>query len=170
MDSRIFMGLALEEASKALETNDVPIGAVSVQNGKIIARAHNEKEKRSDPTCHAELLVLKKTAKKLKTWRLNGVEIFTTLEPCPMCAGALVLARVKSLTYGAKDEKSGACGSIMNLADHKILNHRIKVKGGIMEKECSGIIRDFFGKLRRGAEDKGKGYMVNGKGGRRKYH
>lgn len=148
------MNLALKEASKALKTNDVPIGAVSVQNGKIIARAHNEKEKRGDSTCHAELLVLKKTAKKLKTWRLNNVDIFTTLEPCPMCAGALVLARIKSLFYGAKDKKSGACGSIMNLANHKKLNHRIKVKGGIMEKECSGIIKEFFRNLRRGARDK----------------
>lgn len=165
-----YMKIALVEAKKALKTNDIPIGAVSVLNGKIIARAHNEKEKRKDATCHAELLLLKKTAKKLKTWRLNNVQVYTTLEPCPMCAGALVLCRIKNLVYGAKDPKAGACGSIMNLADNKKLNHRIKVKGGLMEKECSEIIKDFFGKLRRGAGGKGIGYRGKGKGGRQKYH
>lgn len=148
MNETDIMKAALNEARKSLKTMDIPIGAVAVLNGKIIARAHNEKEKRNDATAHAELLCLNKAAKKLKTWRLNEVEIYTTLEPCAMCAGAMVLARIKRLVFGAPDPKAGAAGSVLNIARNKRLNHRIKIKSGILKTECSQIIKDFFKKLR----------------------
>lgn len=144
-----FMREALREASKSLATGDVPIGCVATLNGEVIARAHNEKEKRGDATAHAELLCLQKAAKKLKTWRLNKVDIYTTLEPCTMCAGAMVLARIKTLIYGAKDPKAGAAGSVMNLVINKKLNHRINVIKGINKGKCSKMIRDFFSVLRK---------------------
>ncbi len=148
MDHSHFMHEAIKEAAKSTKTGDVPIGALAVLDGKIIARAHNEKQKRNDSTAHAELLCLQKAAKKLKTWRLNNVDIYTTLEPCSMCAGAMVLARIKTLIYGTKDPKAGAAGSILNITKHKKLNHKIKVVKGIMKEECSVIIKNFFNSLR----------------------
>lgn len=139
---------ALKEAKKSLKTNDVPIGCIAVSHDKIIARGHNEKEKRSDSTAHAELLCLQKAAKKLKTWRLNDVIIYTTLEPCSMCAGAMVLARIKTLVYGTSDPKAGAAGSILNIIDNKKLNHRIKVIKDVNKDECEKVLKEFFKRLR----------------------
>lgn len=147
-DHNRYMSAALKEAAKALKTSDIPVGAVAVLNGKIIARAHNEKEKCGDSTAHAELLCLQKAAKRLKTWRLNNIDIYTTLEPCSMCAGAMVLARIKTLIYGTSDPKAGAAGSVMNIAKHKRLNHRTHIIKGILKEECSRILKDFFKSLR----------------------
>ena len=144
-----YMTAALIEARKAVSTGDIPIGAVAVHEGKIVARAHNEKEKRGDATAHAELLCLQRAAKKLGTWRLYGITMYTTLEPCPMCAGAMVLARIKELVYAAKDPKAGAAGSIMNLVKNKKLNHRIKITKSVLEQESSSLIKDFFNGLRK---------------------
>lgn len=148
MNHNKYMSAAIKEASKALKTGDIPVGAVAVLNGKIIARAHNEKEKRGDSTAHAELLCLQKSAKKLKTWRLNSIDIYTTLEPCSMCAGAMVLARIKTLIYGTSDPKAGAAGSVMNITKHKRLNHRTHIIKGVLKEECSRILKDFFKSLR----------------------
>lgn len=154
MNHSKYMSAALKEAGKALKTGDIPVGAVAVLNCKIIARAHNEKEKRGDSTAHAELLCLQKTAKKLKTWRLNSVDIYTTLEPCPMCAGAMVLARIKTLIYGTSDPKAGAAGSVMNITKHKKLNHKPHIIRGVLKEECSRMLKEFFKSLR---DRQGKG-------------
>jgi len=143
-----YMLEAIKEARKALKTGDIPVGAVVVLNGKIIVRAHNEKEKRGDSTAHAELLCLQKAAKKLKTWRLNNIDIYTTLEPCPMCAGAMVQARIKTLIFGASDPKAGAAGSIMNIVKNKRLNHKPIIVKGVLKEECSRILKEFFKSLR----------------------
>lgn len=142
------MRAALDEARKGFKKNEVPVGAVAVADGKIIARAHNLRESLVDPTAHAEILAIKKAAKRSGGWRLNNVTLYTTLEPCPMCAGAIVHSRVKELVYGADDPKAGACGSIMNVVSSGHLNHRVKVTSGIMKAECSEILRKFFKKLR----------------------
>ncbi len=144
------MRAALNEAIKGYGKEEVPVGAVVVVDGKIISRAHNLRESLVDPTAHAEILAIKKAAKKLGGWRLNRAEIYSTLEPCPMCAGAIVHARVKSLVYGADDPKAGACGSIMDVISSKHLNHRVKVVSGVLKKECSEILKKFFNKLRSG--------------------
>jgi tRNA(adenine34) deaminase len=142
------MKMALAEAEKGFKKDEVPVGAVIVADGKVIARAHNLRESLVDPTAHAEILAIKKAGKKLGGWRLNEATLYTTLEPCPMCAGAVVHSRVKELVYGADDPKAGACGSIMNVVSSRHLNHRVKVISGIMKAECSEILRKFFKKLR----------------------
>jgi len=142
------MRMALAEAEKGLKKDEVPVGAAVVVDGKIIARAHNLRESLIDPTAHAEILCIKKAAKKLGGWRLSSATLYSTLEPCPMCAGALVHSRVKELVYGADDPKAGACGSIMNVVSSRHLNHKVKVVSGVMKKECSEILKKFFKKLR----------------------
>ena len=142
------MKMALAEAEKGFKKDEVPVGAVVVADGKVIAMAHNLRESLVDPTAHAEILALKKAGKKLGGWRLNEATLYTTLEPCPMCAGAVVHSRIKELIYGADDPKAGACGSIMNVISSGHLNHRVKVTSGIMKAECSEILRKFFRKLR----------------------
>ena len=151
MSEEKFMRAALAEARKGFSEDEVPVGAVVVVDGKIVARAHNLRESLIDPTAHAEILAIKKAAKKLGGWRLNRATLYTTLEPCPMCAGAIVHARVKELVYGADDPKAGACGSIMNIVSSGHLNHRVKVRSGVLKKESSEILKRFFRKLRRGA-------------------
>jgi tRNA(adenine34) deaminase len=143
-----FMKMALAEAEKGFKKDEVPVGAVVVADGKVIARAHNLRESLVDPTAHAEILALKKAGKKLGGWRLNDATLYTTLEPCPMCAGAVVHSRIKELVYGADDPKAGACGSIMNVVSSGHLNHRVKVISGIMKAECSEILKKFFKRLR----------------------
>ena len=143
------MKMALAEAEKGFKKDEVPVGAVIVADGKVIARAHNLRESLVDPTAHAEILALKKAGKKLGGWRLNMATLYTTLEPCPMCAGAVVHSRIKELVYGAYDPKAGACGSIMNVVSSGHLNHRVKVISGVMKAECSEILRKFFKKLRK---------------------
>ncbi len=142
------MKAALEEARKGFKKDEVPVGAVIVVNGRIVAKAHNLRESLIDPTAHAEILCIKKAAKKLGGWRLNNAVLYTTLEPCPMCAGAIVHARVGELVYGADDPKAGACGSIMNVVSSKHLNHKVKVLSGILRSESSQILKRFFEKLR----------------------
>lgn len=143
-----YMSLALKMAEDALKEDEVPVGAVVVNGGKIIASGYNQVERLKDPTAHAEMITLTSAANLLGTKWLNEASVYVTIEPCSMCAGALVLARVKSIYFGAKDPKAGACGSIVNIANHKSLNHRIKVFGGIMEEECSCLLREFFKKRR----------------------
>ena len=148
MSHEKFMRAALAEAEKGFKKDEVPVGAVVIADGRIIARAHNLRESLVDPTAHAEILAIKKAAKRSGGWRLNKAILYTTLEPCPMCAGAIVHSRVKELVYGADDPKAGACGSIMNVISSGHLNHRVKVTSGIMKAECSEILRKFFKKIR----------------------
>jgi tRNA(adenine34) deaminase len=144
-----FMEEALAEARAAAEHGDVPVGAVVVRDGEIIARAHNRRDIDNDPTAHAEILALREAAHQVGTWYLTGCDIYVTLEPCAMCAGALVLSRVERLCYGASDPKAGATGSVFNLAQSPRLNHRLEVRGGVLGEECSSMLRDFFGDLRQ---------------------
>lgn len=144
-----FMIDALKEAQKAFLKNEVPIGAVAVSQGKIVARAHNLRESRNDPLGHAELLLLSKLSRKLKTWRLTDLTIYVTLEPCLMCMGALLQARIKRLVFGTLDPKAGACGSLFDLSQDQRLNHRIEVTSQVMQDECVGILKDFFKALRK---------------------
>jgi len=144
----IYMSEALKEAQKAFEEDEVPVGAVVVYKDRVIARAHNQVERLKDPTAHAEMLALTSAANYLNAKWLNVTSLYVTIEPCSMCAGALVLARIKNLYFGAKDPKNGACGSVVNITNHKKLNHCIKVKGGILKEECGAILKEFFKKRR----------------------
>ncbi len=144
-----YMHEALKEAQKAFQEEEVPVGAVIVHQGKIIARDHNQVERLKDPTAHAEIIAITSAANYLGTKWLNQASLYVTIEPCSMCAGALVLARIKNLYFGAGDPKTGACGSVINIANHKKLNHRIKVTGGILQEECSSILKDFFKNKRK---------------------
>jgi len=144
-----FMAQALREASKAFQEDEVPVGAVVVCQGKIIARGHNQVERLKDPTAHAEMLALTSAANYLGTKWLNEASIYVTIEPCSMCAGALVLARIKNLYYGANDPKTGACGSVTNVAHNRKFNHRITVKAGILAEECGSLLSEFFRRKRR---------------------
>ena len=139
---------ALKEARKAFDEDEVPVGAVIVNDGKIIARGHNQVERLKDPTAHAEMLAITCAANTLSTKWLNEASLYVTIEPCSMCAGALVLARIKNVYFAAADPKTGACGSVTNIANHKKLNHRIKVKGGILQEECGSLLKEFFRKKR----------------------
>ena len=127
---------ALKEAQKALEQEEVPVGAVIVKDGKIISRAHNIKEQKNDATCHAEIIAIKKACKKLNSWRLIDCEMYVTLEPCSMCAGALINSRIKKLYIGTTDEKTGACGSVLNLLEDYKFNHKIETHKYILKEEC----------------------------------
>ena len=142
------MGEALVEARAAADLGDVPIGAVVVKDARILARAHNRREYLRDPTAHAEIDALRQAARALGGWRLPGCTIYVTLEPCVMCAGALVLARVARLVYGAADPKAGAAGSVVDVARDPRFNHVVEVVGGIRETECRALLRDFFAGLR----------------------
>ena len=142
------MSEALKEARKAFEKEEVPIGAVVVHKGRIVARGHNQVECLKDPTAHAEMIALTSAANYLNSKWLNDASLYVTIEPCSMCAGAMVLSRIKNLYFGAKDSKTGACGSIANIVNHKKLNHRIKVKRGILKEECGSLLVDFFSRKR----------------------
>ena len=144
-----FMKEALKEAKKAYEKLEVPVGAVIVKDGKIIARAHNLKETKYDTTKHAEILAIQKASKKLKSWRLTDCEMYITLEPCSMCAGALINSRIKNIYIGALDNKTGAAGSVLNLFDDYTFNHKVEVEKGIMVEQCETILKDFFKMLRK---------------------
>jgi tRNA(adenine34) deaminase len=143
-----FMRLALREAEHSLEHADVPIGAVVVASGDVLAAAHNERELRQDPTAHAELLALREAARRLGSWRVEESVLYVTLEPCAMCAGAIVLARVPRVLYGAEDPKAGAAGSVLDVLAEPRLNHRPQVAGGLLADECSVLLTDFFGSRR----------------------
>ena len=143
------MTRALEKARAAAEHDDVPIGAVVARGAEVVAAAGNERELRKDPTAHAEVLALRAAAAALGGWRLPGTVLYVTLEPCVMCAGAIVLARVPEVVYGAADPKAGAAGSVMDLLDHPALNHRPRVEGGVCGEECAELLAGFF-RERRG--------------------
>jgi len=146
------MRLALREAEKALKFGDVPIGAIAVHQGEIIGRGYNRREADQDPTAHAEMIALREAAAMLGMWRLDNVTLYCTLEPCAMCAGAMVLARLPRLVYAALDPKAGAAGSVFDLTRHQRLNHRIHVEGGLYADEAAELIRAFFRKLRDGEQ------------------
>ncbi|MEL7674494.1 MAG: tRNA adenosine(34) deaminase TadA [Chloroflexota bacterium] len=155
MDDLTWMRLALDEARRATEHGDVPIGAVMVRGGavmvrggEVLARAHNRREVDGDATAHAELLAIRQASQAIGHWRLEGVTLYCTLEPCAMCAGAMVLARLPRLVYGAHDPKAGAGGSVLDLLNHPQLNHRVEVTGGVLADECAALIVEFFAGLR----------------------
>ncbi len=149
MDEKIkFMKEALKEAQKSYKKEEIPVGAIIVKDGKIIARGHNLKETKTDPTKHAEIIAIQKACKKLQTWRLTGCTMYVTLEPCSMCAGSLIQSRLDKVVIGTMDEKTGACGSVLNLlADYKF-NHIVQIETGIMQEECKKILQQFFKELR----------------------
>jgi tRNA(adenine34) deaminase len=149
MDEEFFMKRALEEAKLAFDKGEVPVGVVIVKDGEIIARAHNLKETLFDATAHAELLAIRQACEYLRNWRLVGCELYTTLEPCPMCAGAIVLARIKKLVYGASDPKTGACGSVINLFQNEQFNHHVEVVAGVLAEESLNLLQPFFKALRK---------------------
>lgn len=146
------MRLALEEAKSCANSHDVPVGAVVVQEGSVIARGRNRREADQDPCAHAELLALRQAAAELGSWRLTGVTLYSTLEPCAMCAGALVLARVSQLVYATDDPKAGAAGSVLNLLQHPSLNHQVHIRRGVLADEAASLLRDFFHSLRAAGE------------------
>jgi tRNA(adenine34) deaminase len=139
-----FMRIALREAERALEHGDVPIGAVVVRDGAVLGAGHNEREVRQDPTAHAELLALRAAARAVGGWRVLGTVLYVTLEPCAMCAGAIVLARVPRVVYGTADPKAGAAGSVLDVLGEPRLNHRPEVVGGLLAQECGALLREFF--------------------------
>ena len=143
------MRLALDQARLALQLDEVPIGAVVVCGGRVIGAGYNRCIADSDPTAHAEMLAIRQAAAARGDWRLADCELFVTLEPCPMCAGAAVLARIRRIAFGPPDPKAGACGTLMNLAADERLNHRIEVVGGVLEAECRQMLRDFFREQRK---------------------
>ena len=143
-----FMRLALREAEAALEADEVPIGAVVVHDGRVIGSAHNQREQLRDPTAHAEMLAITQAAGALGNWRLEGCTLYVTLEPCPMCAGAMVLARLPRVVYGAADPKAGAVTTLYRLLDDPRLNHRAEVIGGVLAEPCSEILSRFFAQKR----------------------
>lgn len=143
-----YMKLALKEAQKAYDKKEIPVGAVIVKDGKVIARAHNLKEIKNDTTKHAEILAIQKASKKLGCWRLENCEMYVTLEPCSMCAGALIQSRIKKVYIGTMDYKTGACGSVLNLLKDFKFNHNVEVETGILAEDCEKILKDFFKELR----------------------
>lgn len=144
-----FMKEALKEAEKAYKKLEVPVGAVIVKNGKIIAKAYNQKETKYDTTKHAEILAIQKASKELKSWRLLDCEMYVTLEPCPMCAGAIINSRIKKVYIGTMDYKTGAVGSKLNLLNDYVFNHKVEFETGILENECEDILKEFFKDLRK---------------------
>ncbi len=144
-----YMKEALKEAKKAYNKLEVPVGAVIVKDGKIISRAHNLKETKYDTTKHAEILAIQKASKKLNSWRLIDCEMYVTLEPCSMCAGAIINSRIKKVHIGTLDEKTGAAGSVLNLFEDYTFNHKVEVEKGIMKEECENLLKDFFKMLRK---------------------
>jgi tRNA(adenine34) deaminase len=147
-DDERFMRAALAEARAADEADEVPVGAVIVHQGRIIGRGHNQRHTLRDPTAHAEMLALTAAAQHLADWRLAGCTLVVTLEPCTMCAGAIVLARIERLVFGADDPKAGACGSVYTITDDPRSNHQVAVTRGVLEDECSAILQQFFARQR----------------------
>ncbi|MFW6035320.1 MAG: tRNA adenosine(34) deaminase TadA [Halothermotrichaceae bacterium] len=144
-----YMKLAIIEAKKALEIEEVPIGAIVVSKEKVVGHGFNLKERAHDPTAHAEIIALKDAAKNLSSWRLDDCDLYVTIEPCPMCAGAIVQARIKRVVFGAYDPKAGAVGSLYNITKDKRLNHQVEeIKGGVLADKCRKLMKDFFKKLR----------------------
>lgn len=143
-----YMRAALQQARRALEDDEVPVGAVVVHGDRIIGRAYNQRERLRDPTAHAEMIALTQAAAARESWRLDDTTLYVTLEPCVMCAGALVNARVPRVVFGAHDPKAGACGSLYNIGLDPRLNHRFEIVGGVLETECAALLHDFFARKR----------------------
>ncbi|TNF73956.1 MAG: tRNA adenosine(34) deaminase TadA [Acidobacteria bacterium] len=148
MDDSNWMRQAVEEAERAARRGEIPVGAVIVRQGEIIGRGHNRRETDDDPLAHAEILAIRQAARAVGNWRLVGCTIYVTLEPCAMCAGALVNSRVDRLVFGTRDPKAGFCGSLGDLVTDERLNHRLDVTEGVLAKECAGLLRGFFATLR----------------------
>jgi len=146
--NEMYMNEALKEAEKAFDRDEVPVGAIIVYKDQIIARAHNQIKTLKDPTAHAEMIALTQAAAYLKNERLKDCDMYVTIESCSMCAGAIVLARIRSLFYAADDPKAGACGSVLNIVQHHALNHRVKIKSSLLKEEASSLIKEFFKKKR----------------------
>ena len=149
MNDEYFMKEALKEAEKAYKKLEVPVGAVIVKDDKIIARAHNKKEEKNSPIMHAEIIAIEKACKRINNWRLTGCKMYVTLEPCPMCAGALVNSRIDKIYIGAKDPKTGACGSKLNLLQECEFDTSVEIKNGILQEECQEILKAFFKEIRK---------------------
>jgi len=148
-DDNYYMGLALDEARQAYDIGEIPIGAVLIMDGEIVSTGHNMREIWHDATAHAEMIVIRAACQKLARWRLTGATLYVTIEPCPMCAGALVMSRIDRLVYGSADYKAGAIESIFNIAQNDALNHNIVVTSGVRTDECSEIMKDFFRNRRK---------------------
>ena len=144
-----FMKEALNEAQKAYDQLETPVGVVIVKDGKIISKAHKKKKKKQDTTNHAEILAIQKASKNLNNWRLIDCDMYVTLEPCSMCAGALVNSRIRKVYIGTMDEKTGACGSVLNLLKDYPFNHKVEIETGILQQECETILKNFFKNLRK---------------------
>lgn len=149
VDDNEFMGLALVEAQKAYDIGEVPIGAVLVLDGKVVTAAHNMRETWHDATAHAELIAVREACRLLGRWRLTGATLYVTIEPCPMCAGSLVLSRIDRLVYGSADYKAGAVESVFNVVQNDALNHRMEVTSGVRAEECTAIMKHFFRERRK---------------------
>lgn len=147
-----YMDIALEEAKKAADKLEVPVGAVVVQSGQIIGRGHNLREATQDPTSHAEIIAIKAAANQIGYWRLNQADLYVTLEPCPMCAGAILQARIKRVVYGTVDPKAGAAGTLYNLLEDERFNHQVELVTGVRAEESSQLLKDFFRQLRLGKD------------------
>ena len=140
---------ALKEARKAYKKLEVPVGAIIVKDGQIIAKAHNMKETKNDTTKHAEIIAIQRASKKINAWRLENCEMYVTLEPCTMCAGAIINSRIKKVYIGTKDPKTGACGSVLNIFNDYKFNHKVEYEIGLMQQECEKMLKDFFKDLRK---------------------
>lgn len=149
MDNESWMRIALEEAAQALEEGEIPVGAVIVRGEKLLSRAHNRTLRAKDPTAHAEILALRAAAAVYGDWRLSDCAMYVTVEPCPMCAGALVWSRIKTLYIGTDNTKAGACGTLMNIVQDERLNHRLTVERGILQTECAAYMKSFFREARK---------------------
>ncbi|MFH1541151.1 MAG: tRNA adenosine(34) deaminase TadA [Elusimicrobiota bacterium] len=148
MSDNFFIKEALKEAKKALKKGEVPVGCIIVKDNKIISRAHNLTIKKNDPTAHAEILAIKKAAQKIGNYRLTNCDLYVTIEPCLMCAGGAIWARIKRIIFGVYDDKSGACGSVVNIANNKKINYHIEIKSGVLSSKCANLMKNFFKKKR----------------------
>ena len=148
-DNTRYMQYAIREAQRALDVGEVPVGCVIVHEGNIIGKAHNQRETLQDPTAHAEIIAITQAAAAVGSWRLENAKLYVTLEPCPMCAGAIILARIEEVYFGAYDPKAGVCGTLMNLLEDKRFNHQPKVFPGLMAEECGALLSSFFRKIRQ---------------------
>jgi tRNA(adenine34) deaminase len=153
---REYMQMALERARLAPVLGEVPIGALLVLEGQVLSLVHNFREVWQDPTAHAEVVAIREAATRLGTWRLTGTTMYVTVEPCSMCAGAIIQSRISRLVFGARDPKAGACGSVFNLPDERRLNHRVQVVGGLLEHESQELIQTFFRRLREGVGERAR--------------
>ncbi len=148
-ENEYYMQIAYKEAEKAYDNDEIPVGAIVVYNNNIIGKGYNQREMLNDPTAHAEMIAISSAAEYLNSWRLEECILYVTLEPCPMCTGAILNAKLPKVIFGAYDKDAGMCGSIDNLCDMNLLNHRANVKGGVLEEQCETLLKSFFHKIRK---------------------